>query len=139
ICMKKNNIKIKHHKGRIQKSYCRRKHIDKGVIGLISLDSGFIKETQLEACRKLIQRKVKPKGKLWICVKPNYNLTSTPVGKRIGKGKGSVDHAVYRVRPGSVILEIDGVSIELCRQVLLGASTRLPLKTSLTYREIIIC
>ena len=56
--------------------------------------------------------------KLWIRVFPDIPVTK-PADVRMGKGKGSVEYYIFRVKPGRIIFEIDGVSETLAREALL--------------------
>jgi large subunit ribosomal protein L16 len=47
----------------------------------------------------------------------------------MGKGKGSPEFWVCRVKPGRVMFELEGVSRELARQAFTLASAKLPLDT----------
>ena len=63
------------------------------------------------------------------------NISNIPVSKptevRMGKGKGSPEYYACRVKPGRIILEVDGVSEEIAREALYKASAKLPIKQSL--------
>ena len=62
-------------------------------------------------------------------------ITKHPAEARMGKGKGPVDHWVAVVRPGRVLFELDGVSVELAREAMKLASAKLPLKTKFVTRK----
>jgi large subunit ribosomal protein L16 len=49
----------------------------------------------------------------------------------MGKGKGSVDHYVAKVRPGRILYEIGGVERETARAALELAAAKLPIRTKL--------
>ena len=53
----------------------------------------------------------------------------------MGKGKGSVDYWACKVKPGRVMLEIDGVSEDVAREALRLAAMKLPIKTRTVVRE----
>jgi large subunit ribosomal protein L16 len=53
----------------------------------------------------------------------------------MGKGKGSVDRWVCKVKPGRVMFEIDGVNDEIAREALRLAAMKLPVKTRVVVRE----
>jgi len=52
----------------------------------------------------------------------------------MGKGKGSVDHYVFPVRPGRIIFEVGGVDEERARAALKSAGYKLPFKTKVIAR-----
>jgi large subunit ribosomal protein L16 len=52
----------------------------------------------------------------------------------MGKGKGDPAGFVARVRPGSILFEIDGLDEKTSREVLRKASAKLPVKTKIISR-----
>jgi large subunit ribosomal protein L16 len=53
----------------------------------------------------------------------------------MGKGKGSVDHYVFPVRPGRIMFEVSGVKEEAAREALRRASHKLPVKTRIVSKS----
>jgi large subunit ribosomal protein L16 len=53
----------------------------------------------------------------------------------MGRGKGAVEYYVAIVKPGAVIMEIGGVSINLAREALRLADTKLPVRSRFIVRE----
>ncbi len=62
-------------------------------------------------------------------------MTAKPIEVRMGKGKGSVDRWVCKVKPGRVMFEIDGVADDIAREALRLAAMKLPVKTRVVVRE----
>ena len=52
----------------------------------------------------------------------------------MGKGKGSPEFWVCRVKPGRILFEIDGVSEQIAKEALYKASAKLPIKTKFIKR-----
>lgn len=100
-----------------------------GEFGLKARQSGTISSRQIEAARKAIVRKIKRKGKVWICIFPHTPVTNKPVESRMGKGKGSVDYWVAKVSKGTTIFEVCGVSSVLGLDALISGGKKLPVKT----------
>jgi large subunit ribosomal protein L16 len=48
---------------------------------------------------------------------------------RMGSGKGTPEFWVTRIKPGRVLFEVDGVSVEMAREALGLAAAKLPIKT----------
>jgi large subunit ribosomal protein L16 len=105
-----------------------------GEYGLKVLDRGWVKATQIEACRVAINRHMKRKGKLWIRIFPDKPVTEKPVEVRMGKGKGNPEYWCAVVKPGMVLFEIAGVSEQIARSALRLADRKLGLKTRLVRR-----
>ncbi|MEX2311877.1 MAG: ribosomal protein L16, partial [Rhodospirillales bacterium] len=57
-----------------------------------------------------------------------------PAEVRQGKGKGSVEYWVAKVKPGRIMFEIDGVSQDVARRAFELAAAKLPLKTRFVMR-----
>lgn len=106
-----------------------------GEFGLQALGRGHITSQQLEASRRAITRFVKRGGKLWIRVFPDKPVTKKPAETRMGKGKGAPDHWVAVVRPGKILFEMEGVSLQDASEAMRLASHKLPLRTSFVRRE----
>ena len=87
-----------------------------GDYGLQTLERGWIKNNQIEACRVTINRYLKRKGKVWIRIFPHKPTTSRPPETRMGKGKGAPEHWVAVVRPGLMLFEVAGVSETVAKE-----------------------
>jgi len=48
---------------------------------------------------------------------------------RMGKGKGTPELWVVRVKPGRILFEVDGVPIAVAKEALTLAAAKLPVKT----------
>jgi large subunit ribosomal protein L16 len=52
----------------------------------------------------------------------------------MGKGKGTPELWVCRIKPGRILFEIDGVPIDLAKESLALAAAKLPIKTRFVAR-----
>lgn len=116
-------------KGKLSKLEFKSNNLQFGEIGLKARKSGLISARQIEAVRRVIVRKIKKKGKVWIRIFPYLPITSKPTESRMGKGKGSVDHWVARVKGGTVLFEICGVPKHTAKEALKACSKKLPIKS----------
>lgn len=105
-----------------------------GEFGLQSLDRGWIKNLQIEACRVVVNRQMKRKGKLWIRIFPDKPVSKKPIETRMGKGKGNPEYWVAVVKPGTMLFEIGGINEITARECLRLAAAKLGLKTKLVTR-----
>ena len=103
-----------------------------GSYGLRALESGRISARQIEAARRVITRRMKRRGKVWIKIFPSTPVTSKPVEVRMGKGKGAVDYWVCPVKRGTLLYEVGGISKEVA-QALKGGATKLPVATKIIF------
>lgn len=129
--------KTKHrkvHKGRIRGTAHRGSTIAFGSFGLKALEPIWITDRQIEAARVALTRHMKREGSVWIRIFPDKPVTKKPAEVRMGKGKGAPDHWAAVVRPGCIMFEIDGVSLDVARQALQLASSKLPIKTKFVVR-----
>jgi large subunit ribosomal protein L16 len=105
------------------------RHPKFGRFALIAQESGLISARQIESTRQVINRYLKRKGKIWICVFPDFPMTSKPTEVRMGKGKGAVNAWFCRVKKGKILFEVDGVSDHIIFAAFCAAKKKLPLKT----------
>ena len=61
-------------------------------------------------------------------------MSSKPAEVRMGKGKGSPEFWVAKVKPGRIMFEIDGVPKNSAEEALNLASAKLPLDTKIVGR-----
>lgn len=108
-----------------------------GSFGLKSLNSGWIKASQIEATRRVIIRHIRKIGKMWIRVFADKPISQKPTKTRMGKGKGSVQFWVCPVSPGRILFEIRGsISENVAKMILKKASQKLPVLTKfVTYKS----
>lgn len=106
-----------------------------GTYGLQSLSAKRITAQQIEAVKKVINRKIKYVGKLWMRIFPHFPVTSKPSQVRMGKGKGEIDHWIANVKKNQIILEITSPSPEIAKQALQYGQAKLPIKTKIIFRE----
>ena len=106
-----------------------------GEFALQTLERGWITNTQIEAARVALTRNMKRKGKLWIKIFPDKPITKKPAEVRMGKGKGSPEYWVACVKPGTIMFESDGVSLEVAQESLRLAAQKLPVKTQFVVRR----
>ena len=99
-----------------------------GDFCLKSKTQGYLSSRQIESARRVIVRYTRKTGKLWIRVFPDKPVTKKPLEVRQGSGKGSVDHYVAPVYPGTVLYEVNGVSTGVAQEALTQAAYKLPVK-----------
>jgi large subunit ribosomal protein L16 len=122
-------------KGRVKGLAHRGADISFGSFAIKSLDAFFINSRQIEAARIAVTRYMKREGQVWIRIFPDKPMTTKPAEVRMGKGKGSLDHWVAVVRPGTILFEADGVSLEIAKEALRLAAQKLPVKTKFVIRH----
>jgi large subunit ribosomal protein L16 len=106
-----------------------------GRYGLVSLESERITARQIEAARQAMTRYVKRGGQIWIRVFPHTPVTRKPQDVKMGSGKGNPEFFVAKVKPGTVMFEMDGVAEEVAREAMRLAGHKLPVKTRFSVKE----
>jgi large subunit ribosomal protein L16 len=106
-----------------------------GRYGLVSLESERITARQIEAARQAMTRYVKRGGQIWIRIFPHTPVTRKPQDVKMGSGKGNPEFFVAKVKPGTVMFEMDGVAEEVAREAMRLAGHKLPVKTRFSVKE----
>ncbi len=124
----------KAHKGRIHGVSKAGTELNFGQFGLKALEPDRVTARQIEAARRALTRHMKRAGRVWIRVYPDVPVSKKPIEVRMGKGKGTPEYWVCRVKPGRIMFEVDGVSEQLAREALGLAAAKLPVKTRFVER-----
>ena len=90
---------------------------------------------QIEASRQAMTRYIKRGGKIWIRIFPHTPVTRKPQDVKMGSGKGSPEFWVAKVRPGTIMFEMQGVTEPIAREAMRLAAHKLPVKTKFLVRE----
>jgi large subunit ribosomal protein L16 len=124
----------KQHKGRVKGMAKGGTEINFGAYGLKAVAPGRVTARQIEAARRAITRHIRRAGRVWIRVFPDVPVSKKPAEVRMGKGKGSPEYWMCRVKPGRVMFELDGVEHDTARRAFELAAAKLPLKTRFVQR-----
>ena len=119
----------KAHKGRIHGNASRCNKMNYGSFGLKALQPDRVISKQIEAARVALTRHMKRQGRVWTRVFPNIPVSKKPTEVRMGKGKGTPEFWVCRVKPGKIMFELDGVTEESAKEAFSLAAAKLPLET----------
>ncbi len=125
----------KQFRGRMKGQAHRGNTVSHGQYGLVALEPAWITNRQIEAARIAMTRYIKRGGKVWIKVFPDKPVTAKPAETRMGSGKGSPEYWVCVVKPGRVLFEMDGVSVEVAKEAMRLAGHKLPIRTKFVTRE----
>ncbi|MBU4313435.1 MAG: 50S ribosomal protein L16 [Actinobacteria bacterium] len=107
-----------------------------GEYGLQALECGWLTSRQVEAARVALTRYIKRGGKVWINIFPHKPVTKKPAETRMGGGKGAPENWVVVVKPGRILFEISGVSMEVAKEAIRLASNKLSIKSKFVYEEL---
>ncbi len=125
--------KVKHRKvhrgGKTKGNSHKGNKVSFGSFGIKSLSIGAINSREIEAARRAMTRYIQRGGKIWIRIFPDHSMTRKGAEVPMGKGKGTPEFFVAKIKPGRVLFEMDGVSEEDARQALKLGADKLSVKT----------
>ena len=122
-------------KGRIRGEASSGNYIAYGDFALQAQGHERITSRQIEAARQAMTRYIKRGGKIWIRTFPHIPVTKKPQDVKMGSGKGNPEFFVAKVKPGTILFEMQGVSEETAREAMRLAAHKLPVKTKFLVRE----
>ena len=102
MLMPKKTKYRKYQRGRNRGKATRNNSLAFGDYALQTLTSNDITDRQIESARRALTRYIKRGGKVWIRVFPDKAITKLPAETRMGKGKGSPEFWVAKVKPGNM-------------------------------------
>jgi large subunit ribosomal protein L16 len=129
--------KMKHRKvfkGKIRGKASVGNYIAYGDFALQSMSHERVTSRQIESARQAMTRYTKRGGKIWIRIFPHTPVTRKPLDVKMGSGKGSPEFFAAKVKPGTVMFEMQGVTEETAREAMRLAAHKLPVKTKFITR-----
>lgn len=106
-----------------------------GDYGLKATTESWVTSRQIEAARRTLTHYTKRGGRIWIRIFPDKPITKKPPETRMGSGKGDVYEYVAVVRPGRVMFEMSGVTLEDAKESMRLATAKLPVRTKFVTRD----
>lgn len=107
-----------------------------GDYGLQAMEGCWLKSNVIEAGRIAAQHFLKREGKLFIRVFPDKPISKKPLETRMGSGKADVDYWAARVRAGTMLYEVAGVSEDTAKRALARVAMKMPVRCRLVGRRI---
>jgi large subunit ribosomal protein L16 len=124
----------KQHKGRVKGMAKGGTEINFGAYGLKAVTPGRVNAREIEAARRAITRHIKRAGRVWIRIFPDVPVSRKPAEVRMGKGKGTPEYWMCRIKPGRIMFELDGVEHEIARRAFELAAAKLSVQTRFVTR-----
>lgn len=103
-----------------------------GKYGIKSCSCWRLPAKTIEAIRRVITRKFKRNGKVWICVFPDIPVTKKPAEVRMGKGKGSLHFWAANIAKGHILFEMDGIPEQQAFEAFSLVQEKLPFPVQFT-------
>jgi len=125
----------KSQRGKIRERATRGNTVSYGEFGLQSLSSGWLTARQIEAGRVAATHFLHREGKVYMRVFPDKPVSSKPLETRMGKGKGEPEFWVARVRAGTMLYEVGGVSEGIAKQALARVAHKMPFRCRFVMRR----
>ena len=122
-------------KGKMKGNAKRGYTLSFGSFGIKTLQEAWITGRQIEAARQAVTRHMKREGQIWIRIFPDKPITKKPAEVRMGKGKGAPEGFVAPVSPGRIIIEAEGVPLNIAKEALRLAGQKLPVTTRFVVRN----
>lgn len=135
MLMPKRTKYRKVRKGKIRGVATAGNYIAFGDYALQAQGHERITSRQIEAARQAMTRYIKRGGKIWIRIFPHTPVTRKPQDVKMGSGKGNPEFFAAKVRPGTIMFEMQGVPEEIAREAMRLAAHKLPVKTKFLTRE----
>ncbi len=135
MLMPKRSKHRKVFKGKIRGVASKGNQIAFGDYALQCQSHERITSRQIESARQAMTRSIKRGGKIWIRIFPHTPVTRKPLDVKMGSGKGSPEFFAAKVKPGTVLFEMQGVSEEVAREAMRLAAHKLPVKTKFLVKE----
>lgn len=122
-------------KGKMKGNAQRGSQLAFGSFGIKALEECWLTGRQIEAARQAVTRYMKREGQIWIRVFPDKPITKKPAEVRMGKGRGAPEGFVAPVKPGRIIMEAEGVTMEVAQEALRLAAQKLPIPVKFVVRR----
>jgi large subunit ribosomal protein L16 len=128
----------KQMRGTLKGNATRGNYVAFGEYGLQALEPHWISARQIEAGRIAAQHFLRRQGKVYIRVFPDKPISKKPLETRMGKGKADTDYWAARVKPGTMLFEIAGVTETVAREAMARVAHKMPVKCRFVGRRIAV-
>ena len=128
----------KQMRGNLRKQASRGNYIAFGEYGLQALEPHWVTARQFEAGRIAAQHFLRRQGKVVIRVFPDKPISKKPLETRMGKGKAAVDYWAARVKAGTILYEISGVSVDVAKQAMARIARKMPIRCRFVGRRLAV-
>jgi large subunit ribosomal protein L16 len=128
----------KQQRGKLKGNATRGNFVAFGDYGLQALEQHWLSARQLEAGRIAAQHFLRRQGKVYIRVFPDKPISKKPLETRMGKGKADTDYWAARIKPGTMLFEIAGVTEDIAKQALARVAHKMPVRCRLVGRRVTV-
>lgn len=107
-----------------------------GEYGIQAMECSWITARQIESIRLVVTGRVPTTGRLWTRIFPDKPISKKPLETRMGKGKADTDYWVAVVKPGRIMMEYTGCTLEVAKEAARIAGSKLPIRTRFVSRTL---
>jgi large subunit ribosomal protein L16 len=126
----------KQQRGKLKGNATRGNYVAFGEFGLQALEGGWLSAKVIEAGRVAARQYVSREGKLYVRVFPDKPISKKPLETRMGTGKAEPEYWAARVKPGTVLFEITGVSENIAKEAFVRVAHKMPFKCRFIERRV---
>ena len=109
-----------------------------GDYGLQAMEPDWLPGRVIEAGRVAAMHFLKREGKLFIRVFPDKPISKKPLETRMGTGKADVEYWAARVKAGTMLFELAGVTEAVARQAFTRVAMKMPVKCRMVGRRVAV-
>lgn len=128
----------KQMRGNLRARASRGNFVAFGEFGLQALEPHWVSARQIEAGRIAAQHFLRRQGKVVIRIFPDKPISKKPLETRMGKGKADVEYWAARVKAGTILYEISGVSEDLAKQAMSRIARKMPVRCRFVSRRLTV-
>lgn len=78
-----------------------------GSVGLKAVSFGHLDSKEIKTAHQILKKVLKKRGFIKINIYSQTPVSKKPLEIRMGKGKGNVNNWVVKIKPGTLLLEIE--------------------------------
>ncbi len=109
-----------------------------GDYGLQALEGCWLPGKVVETGRIASMHLLKREGKLFIRVFPDKPISKKPLETRMGTGKADVDYWACRIKPGTILFELAGVTEMTARAAFSRVAMKMPVRCRMVTRRVAV-
>ena len=99
-----------------------------GDYGLQALEGCWLPGKTIDSGRIACMHLLKREGKLFIRIFPDKPISKKPLETRMGTGKAEVEYWAARIKPGTMLFELAGVSEAVAKSAFLRVAMKMPVR-----------
>ena len=128
----------KQQRGSLRGNATRGNYVAFGDFGRQSLEPHWSTARQIEAGRIAAQHFLRRQGKIYIRIFPDKPVSKKPLETRMGKGKAETEYWAARVKPGTLLYEISGVTEDMAKQAFARIAHKMPVRCRFVGRRLAV-